>query len=65
MSERLLRLPAVLDQTGLSRSELYRQVADGRFPKPVSISERLRAWDHNEIAAWIRARREARDKVAA
>ena len=64
-AERLLRLPAVLDQTGLSRSELYRQVADGRFPKPVPISERLRAWRDQEVQAWITARVAERDRVAA
>lgn len=63
--EQLLRLPKVLELTGLSRSELYRQVKDRRFPAPIPISERMRAWDHNEVSAWIRERREARDKVAA
>ena len=65
MSDRLLRLPAVLEQTGLSRSEIYRQVADGRFPKPVPISERLRAWHEREVQAWIAERVAQRDKAAA
>jgi prophage regulatory protein len=63
--EQLLRLPKVLELTGLSRSELYRQVGAGRFPKPVPISERLRAWDHSEVQEWIRARRSERDRAAA
>jgi prophage regulatory protein len=66
MNERLLRLPEVLHHTGLSRSELYRQVASGRFPKAVPISERLRAWRDREIQSWIAQRVAERDnKVAA
>jgi prophage regulatory protein len=63
--EHLLRLPKVLEQTGLSRSELYRQVASGRFPRPVPLSVRLRAWRDREIQAWIAGRVAARDAKAA
>jgi prophage regulatory protein len=63
--EQLLRLPKVLELTGLSRSELYRQVKDSRFPRPVALSERMRAWRGREVQAWISHRIAERDKVAA
>ena len=61
LAPRLLRLPAVLDQTGMRRSLLYEEMAKGRFPTPVKLSERAIAWPSDEIDAWIAARIEARD----
>jgi predicted DNA-binding transcriptional regulator AlpA len=31
---RFLRLPEVLERTGLSRSTIYVRLAEGRFPRP-------------------------------
>jgi prophage regulatory protein len=61
---RLLRLPEVLNRTGLSRSTLY---ADPSFPKSVKVGERAVAWVEDEITEWIDdriAKREG-EKVAA
>src|SRR3546814_16046635 len=38
VSERIIRLPTVLNRTGLSRSTLYRTTAKGTFPSQVPIS---------------------------
>ena len=37
MSKKILRLPIVLDRTGLSRSTVYLRVSEGKFPRPVSL----------------------------
>ena len=50
---RLLRLPAVKQITGLSRSTIY---ADPSFPRSVKIGERAVAWVEDEINDWIGAR---------
>lgn len=52
----LLRLPAVKERTGLSRTKIYELLETGAFPRPVKISERLNAWPDSEIDAWINAR---------
>lgn len=52
----LLRLPAVKNRTGLSRSKIYELLESGSFPKPVKLSGRLNAWSDHEIDAWIKAR---------
>lgn len=57
----LERLPQVRARTGLSRSELYRRMASGDFPKPVKLGERASAWAEHEVTAWIAARIAARD----
>ena len=57
----LERLPWVRACTGLSRSEIYRRIACGTFPKPVKIGERASAWSSAEVREWIAERVAARD----
>lgn len=59
----LIRLDEVKSRTGLSRSTLYAYMSEGRFPAPVTISERCVAWVESEIDAWIAERIAARRSV--
>lgn len=52
---RILRLKSVLDQTGLSRSTLYRKIERGTFPQQVRISERCVGWRESDIEQWLRS----------
>jgi len=52
--DRILRLNAVLDRTGLSRSTLYRKMQDGTFPHNVKISTRSAGWRESAIEEWLR-----------
>lgn len=52
----LLRLRAVMHMTGLSRSSLYRLIADGQFPRPVRLGPRAVAWRRADVDAWSEAR---------
>lgn len=50
----LWRLPRVLAATGLSRTMLFRLVADQRFPRPVSLAgTAAKAWRSGEVQQWI------------
>jgi prophage regulatory protein len=51
--DRILRLCAVLDRTALSRSTLYRKVADGSFPRQVKISRRCCGWRESAVEEWL------------
>ncbi len=53
MANMILRLPAVKTRTGLSRSTIYLRVAEGKFPKPVSLGARAIGWIDNEVEAWL------------
>lgn len=53
-SNRFLRLNAVLDKTGLSRSTLYRKIEDGTFPRQITIGARCVAWLESDIEEWMR-----------
>ena len=57
----LLRLPEVKTHTGLSRSELYRRIAQGTFPAPVKIGARASAWSSAEVERWKAERIAERD----
>ena len=61
MRPALLRLPAVINMTGLSRSTIYRLIGAGQFPPCIKLTERSSAWCTNEIDSWIEARRANRD----
>lgn len=60
MEKQLLRLPQVRQIVGLSRSEIYRLISIGRFPRRVPLGDRARAWDADEIQSWVRERIAAR-----
>lgn len=50
---RALRWPKVQDRTGLSKTQAYRLIQQGKFPKPHKLSERVSAWDEASIDAWL------------
>lgn len=52
--DRILRLDAVLDRTGLTRSTLYRKMEAGAFPKNFKISERCAGWRESAVETWMR-----------
>jgi prophage regulatory protein len=55
-STRLLRIDAVAASLGLSRSQVWRMVKEGRFPKPRRLSTRAVGWLEAEVSGWISAR---------
>lgn len=56
MAETILRLPTVRSRTGLSRSTIYLQISEGRFPKPISLGARAVGWLESEIDEWLKQR---------
>ena len=54
MSHTILRLPAVKARTGLSRSTIYLRIAEGSFPKPVSLGGRAVGWIEAEVNDWLK-----------
>lgn len=56
MSHIILRLPAVKERTGLSRSSIYLRMANNEFPKSVSLGGRAVGWLELDVDEWIVAR---------
>ena len=52
-SDRIVRLKTVLARTSLSRSTIYRKVAEGTFPPQIRISVNGAGWRESDIDRWI------------
>ncbi len=53
MRNTILRLPAVMARTGLSRSAIYLRINQGRFPKSIPLGGRAIGWIEAEIDEWV------------
>ena len=53
INQKLLRLPQVKASTGLSKSSIYARIAEGTFPKQISLGPRLVVWVEADIQNWI------------
>lgn len=60
---RLIRLPEVINLTGLSRSSIYKYISENTFPQSVSLGERACAWVESEVQEWVLARIAERDQA--
>ncbi|CAH7026804.1 helix-turn-helix transcriptional regulator [Vibrio sp. 10N.222.54.F12] len=56
MSQRIIRLPEVIQKTGLSRSSIYLRMSKQEFPKSISIGDRAVGWIEDDINNWVDAR---------
>ena len=52
----IIRLPAVIARTGLSRSSIYAYVRTSDFPPPKSIGKRAVGWLEKDVAEWLETR---------
>lgn len=64
---RLIRMPEVLEMTGLSRATIARRVKEGTFPKPVPLSQSTArsapiGFLLDEVKDWINRQVAMRDK---
>ena len=51
--DRIIRLKTVLSRTGLSRSTIYRKIAEGSFPAQLKISTNGAGWHESDINRWV------------
>lgn len=56
MTNSILRLPAIIASTGLSRSTIYLRIKQRMFTSPVSLGGRAVGWPASEVAALNAAR---------
>jgi len=61
---KFIKMPDVLERTGMSRSTLYRGVDENTFPQPVKVG-RAAFWIEAEVESWLQDRiAESRVEVA-
>ena len=60
-SERIIRLRAVIEKTGLSKTSVYRlaNAPNSDFPAAVRLSQAAVGWRESEVDGWIQSRKAA------
>ncbi len=61
MTLKLIKLDEVMALTSLGRSTVYKFIAEGKFPKQVSLGSNCVAWVEDEVKDWISSKIELRD----
>ena len=51
--DRIIRFNTVRARTGLSRSTIYRKIAEGTFPAQLKISTNGAGWRESDISHWV------------
>ena len=59
---RILRRPAVIEKTGLSRCTIENMRKENKFPQPIQLGPRNIGWIESEVDEWIMQKIEERDK---
>jgi prophage regulatory protein len=52
----ILRLPEVMKRVGICRASIYARIAEGMFPKQISLGARAVGWLESDIDAWLAAK---------
>jgi len=52
-TNQLLRIKEVSQLTSIAKSTLNLWVAQGKFPKPITLSPTIKAWRTQELLDWI------------
>ena len=55
----IMRLPAVVQETGLSKATIWRRIRTGDFPQPVRLGgpqSRAVGWRSEEVEEWVESR---------
>jgi len=53
---KILRLPDVIESTGLARSTIYKKIAEHSFPCPISLGNKCVGWLEADVQHWIEDR---------
>ena len=53
---KVIRLPKVINLSGLARSTIYLRMSEGTFPKNIRLGVRAIGWLESDIEDWIQSR---------
>tara|TARA_R110002110_G_scaffold364270_5_gene574106 strand:- start:2088 stop:2288 length:201 start_codon:yes stop_codon:yes gene_type:complete len=54
---RMMRMRQLIDYCALSRATIYQKINEGDFPSGYMLSPGVRAWEREEIDAWLDQRK--------
>ena len=50
---RFIRLPQVVEMTGMGKTFIYARISDGTFPKQIQLGSRSVVWNEREVIDWM------------
>ena len=50
---RFIRLPQVIELTGMGKTFMYSRISDGTFPKQIQLGSRSVVWNERDVIAWM------------
>lgn len=50
---RIIRMPELQKKIGLCKASIYNRIAEGSFPKPISLGGRSVGWIESDLDQWI------------
>lgn len=53
MNKKLLRLPEVIQKTGMKKSWIYKLIGENKFPRQIKLGDRAVAWLESDVDKWI------------
>jgi len=56
----ILRMPQVMEETGLARSTIYKRIKAGEFPEGTDLGGGIRGWPLSELQRWKAGLQKAR-----
>ena len=52
---RFIRLPQVVEMTGMGKTFIYARISDGTFPKQIQLGSRSVVWSERVVIDWMNA----------
>ncbi|HEB3532464.1 TPA: AlpA family phage regulatory protein [Burkholderia cenocepacia] len=56
ITNRVVRLRPLTERIGLSKSEIYRRIQAGTFPRPIALGVRAVGWLEQDVELWLTTR---------
>jgi len=53
MTIRFIRINELTNKVGLSRSQIYKLIAEGDFPKQDKVGDRISVWQESKVEKWM------------
>ena len=53
---KVMRLPRVIETTGLAKTTIYKRISDNTFPAQISLGAKAVGWLETDIQNWIQER---------
>jgi len=51
-----LRVSTLAPRLGMSKSTIWRLVREGKFPKPIKLSDKVTVWKADAVLAWLESK---------